>query len=173
MPETDFIAIAAGTVPGTVTRIVEGDDGTEVQMTDELTDQEWLAKVESRALDLAVMSHQSRALDVVSKALSKEDTKKWKTFTGVIDRVTKEQSSTRGRIFLKTRPSERNPEGKEDVRTGRTDSSQSARDLANKAVALTGHRIQLFVELEPKNDGSGESVRIVHHIVDLGAVDDD
>lgn len=160
MTETDFIAVAAGSVEGTTV----DEDGT----VRALTDEQWLARVEQRALDLAVLSHQSQALTVVQSALSGVDKKRFKTFVSTIVDVEREESSTRGLIHLQSMPSENNETGEEVVRTGRTDSSQSARDLANKAVSLIDHRVRLFIELEPMGT-SGKSVRVVHHIVDLGA----
>lgn len=46
------------------------------------------------------------------------------------------------------------------------------RRLFQLARGLKGHRVRVWVEFEEKNDGSGQSVRMVRHLEDLG-VDDE
>ena len=89
-----------------------------------------------------------------------------KTFTATIVGGKIETSSTRVVVKLKTRPSERNPEGVEEARTERTD-TPAGREMSQRLRALKGHRVAIWVEIE-QIPGSDRRVRVVRHVEDLG-----
>ena len=133
--------------------------------TPDLSTTDYVREVRARALGLVQLSH-DRVFEVISRAYSRADEDKdFKMFTGTIQDVEKEESSTRALITLETRKSTHNPDGMEQVRTERTDSSEVARDLANAFYEAIGHRVLLFVEVQKTNDG--RKVRVVQHFVDL------
>lgn len=97
-----------------------------------------------------------------------------KIFFGTVLSVRREESSTRGVVSLKTRPSKFHPDGIEDARTDRTgskDAPEAGRDLARLLTTLVGHRVQLWVELEKPagtaNEGD-KGFRVIRHVKDLG-----
>ncbi|MGC0252651.1 hypothetical protein [Pseudactinotalea sp. Z1748] len=90
-----------------------------------------------------------------------------KVFTGVVTKVVREKSSTRGKITLKTQPSKHYPDGLEPVRTERTDGADGeGLALAKRLSGLKGHRVLVWVEMQETSDGN--QVRIVQHVEDLG-----
>lgn len=89
-----------------------------------------------------------------------------KTFVASIVKVTKEQSSTRGVVTLRTTPNEHHPDGTETARTERTD-NPVGRSMARRLVRLVGHRALLWVEVEPMANGTRKS-RVIRHVEDLG-----
>jgi hypothetical protein len=95
-----------------------------------------------------------------------EQVERSKTFTATIVGGKIETSSTRVVVKLKTRPSERNPEGVEEARTERTD-TPAGRAMSQRLRALKGHRVAIWVEVEPI-PGSDKKVRVVRHAEDLG-----
>lgn len=98
----------------------------------------------------------------VSKAL--EDMDACKVFDGVIEKVEAETTSTRGLITLATAVSKWSPDGKEQVRTERTDNA-AGKLMARTLHDLIGHRVRLWVEVVTTTKGSA---RIVRHAKDLG-----
>ena len=94
-----------------------------------------------------------------------------KVFTAVITEVVKEQSSTRGLVTLRARPSQFHPDGIEQARTERTDSPEGLL-MARTLRALTGHRVALWIEEQTTGDGA-RKVRVIQQVKDLGWADDD
>jgi hypothetical protein len=92
-----------------------------------------------------------------------------KVFTGVVESIRKEQSSTRGVIVLQTRESIHHPDGREEVRTERTDKAVGLA-MARRVRELRGHRVMVWVEIEEIANGQ-RKVRVLRHIEDLGAAD--
>lgn len=94
-----------------------------------------------------------------------ETTEKVKTFRGTITGVDKEVTSERGVVFLKTKPSEWHPDGKENLRTERVD-SVDGREMARLAQSLIGHQVTITVGVEvmPNHKKS----RVMRGIQDLG-----
>jgi hypothetical protein len=95
-----------------------------------------------------------------------EQVERSKTFTATIVGGKIESSSTRVVVKLKTRPSERNPDGMEEARTERTD-TPAGKAMSQRLRALKGHRVAIWVEVEPI-PGSDRKVRVVRHVEDLG-----
>jgi hypothetical protein len=89
-----------------------------------------------------------------------------KTFVATIVKVTKENSSTRGVVTLRTTPNEHHPDGIETARTERTD-NPIGRSMARRLVKLVGHRALLWVEVEAIANGSRKS-RVIRHVEDMG-----
>ena len=87
-----------------------------------------------------------------------EQVERSKTFTATIVGGKIETSSTRVVVKLKTRPSERNPEGVEEARTERTD-TPAGREMSQRLRALKGHRVAIWVEIE-QIPGSDRRVRV-------------
>jgi hypothetical protein len=96
-----------------------------------------------------------------------EQVERSKTFTATIVGGKIERSSTRVVVTLKTRPSERNPEGIEEARTERTD-TPAGKAMSQRLRCLKGHRVVIWVEVE-QIPGSDRRVRVVRHVEDMGA----
>ena len=94
-----------------------------------------------------------------------------KVFTAVITEVVKEQSSTRGLVTLRARPSQFHPDGVEQARTERTDGPEGLL-MARTLRGLTGHRVALWIEEQITGNGA-RKVRVIQHVKDLGWADDD
>ena len=94
-----------------------------------------------------------------------------RVFTAVITEVVKEQSSTRGLVTLRARPSQFHPDGIEQARTERTDSPEGLL-MARTLRALTGHRVALWIDEQTTGNGA-RKVRVIQHVKDLGWADDD
>ena len=94
-----------------------------------------------------------------------------KVFTAVITEVVKEQSSTRGLVTLRARPSQFHPDGIEQARTERTDGPEGLL-MARTLRGLTGHRVALWIEEQTTGNGA-RKVRVIQHVKDLGWADDD
>ncbi|PPG15016.1 hypothetical protein [Rathayibacter rathayi] len=102
------------------------------------------------------------------EAIRAEATTKTTTFYGTLLFVDKEITSTRGVMFLKTRPSDHHPNGKELVRTDRTDTVEG-QEVAKKAQTLVGHRVAVTMRIEKAViAGKNRTVRVVHAIVSNG-----
>lgn len=87
---------------------------------------------------------------------------------GVIESVTREESSTRGIVTLLGRPSRFHADGREQARTDRTDGADGrGLAMARRLTELVGHRVLLYVYQEPIGDGE-TTVRVVTHVEDLG-----
>lgn len=91
-----------------------------------------------------------------------------KVFPATVLGITKEQSSTRGLVTLKTAPSQYNQDGTETARTDRTDTFEGLK-MAQRIRALKGHRVMVWVTLEEFDSARGKSkVRVVTHVEDMG-----
>lgn len=99
-----------------------------------------------------------------------------KHFTGTLLRVDKEERSTRAVLTLETGSNREAkdaitkaplPEGQEQVRSERTDSDEG-KIIAMEAKALVGRRVLLTVYLEQMSGNSGQKVRVLQDIQDLG-----
>ncbi len=121
----------------------------------------WQGRVEEMIARLTAMcaetSPSARLIEQVERS---------KTFTATIVGGKIERSSTRVVVILKTRPSERNPDGVEEARTERTD-TPAGKAMSQRLRALKGHRVAIWVEVEPI-PGSDRKVRVVRHVEDLG-----
>ncbi len=122
----------------------------------------WNARVAQLAASITAMCKPDSPLAKIVDSVSVS-----KVFTAIITNVKKEQSSTRGLVTLKAKPSKFHPDGIEQARTDRTDSSESARMLAKRLLSLVGHRVTLWVEVESINGGESK-VRVIRHVEDLG-----
>lgn len=121
----------------------------------------WRAQVLSNVASITAMfdenSDAMKIIDSVSNA---------KVFPATVIGIEKEKSSTRGLVNLKTRPSERHPDGIEQARTERTDSERGLA-MARRMRDLIGHRVLLWIDLQKMSSGSA-SVRVIAHVEDLG-----
>ncbi|MDQ2740463.1 MAG: hypothetical protein M3Y35_18010 [Actinomycetota bacterium] len=122
----------------------------------------WSAKVASLTASIAAMCSPESSLAKVVNGVAAS-----KVFTAVVTDVVKEQSSTRGLVTLKAKPSKFHTDGVEQARTDRTDSSEAARNLARRLRGLIGHKVALWVEVEEINGGAAK-VRVIRHVEDLG-----
>lgn len=89
-----------------------------------------------------------------------------KVFSATLFGIKKEQSSTRGKATLKTKPSKFHEDGIEEARTERTDTAIGLA-MARRLRGLVGHRVLLWVEVEEINGGASK-VRVIRHVEDLG-----
>lgn len=89
------------------------------------------------------------------------------SFPATIVAVELERSSKRAVVTLRTRPSDRNPDGIETARTERWD-HPLGKAMARRARSLTGHRVVVWIERESTSDGQ-RKVRVIRHLKDLGA----
>lgn len=126
-------------------------------------------RVKKQASDIYIMTQDRSPISQHLATLEK-----CKVFTAVITDVKKEKSSTRGVVTLKTRPSKENEKGVETARTDRTENDKNSEGtaMARRLVELKGHRVLLWIYLEPMGS-SGRTVRVVKHVVDLGTASDD
>lgn len=119
----------------------------------------WNATVERQAARISVLVSAkgdiAKTLDAIENA---------SIYTATVVSVTKEASSTRGLVQLKTKPSTNYPDGIEPIRTERTD-SPSGLGMAKAMRSLIGHKVVIWKEIQ-KYDGG--TVRIVRHVEDLG-----
>jgi len=122
----------------------------------------WQAKVADTAARITALIHEKSP---VSKLVEQVST--CKVFPATVSGISKEKSSTRGLVTLKTSPSKFHADGVETARTERTD-NEMGRAMATRIKSLVGHRVMLWVELESVNDGATK-VRIIRHVEDLGA----
>lgn len=146
---------------------VQQADGSTINVVDEAAYQ---SAVRENAIAIAVMASENgpigKALDQLANS---------RPFIATIAAVEKEQSSTRAFITLHT-GTERSskgpggrelPAGYEGIRTERTD-NPVGRSLAIKARNLIGHRVTVWIENEALANGSGQTVRVLRHVEDLG-----
>jgi hypothetical protein len=117
--------------------------------------------------DFANLSYDQLVNDVADQVVKIQDaiSRSDKSFLGTVVSITKEQSSTRGVVVLHT-GTDRDPNGNETVRTDRTDDPDGLM-MARKVRALRGHKVLVYVELEPSKDGQ-RKFRVLRHIVDKG-----
>jgi hypothetical protein len=89
-----------------------------------------------------------------------------KVFPATILAIKKEDSSTRGLATLKTRVSDRNPEGTEQARTERSD-SPIGMAMARKLRGLRYHKVLVWVDVQTMSNSTNK-VRVISHVEDLG-----
>lgn len=122
---------------------------------------DWEVQVAMAAARITAMLSEgsmiSRAIEQVDASVS---------FPATILGVEIEKSSKRAVLTLRTRPSDRNPDGVEKARTERYD-HPLGREMARRARSLTGHRVVVSIERESTSDGQ-RKVRVVRHLEDLG-----
>jgi len=122
----------------------------------------WLASVHEQAARITAMCSPTSSL-----AKTIESVERSKVFTATVLSCTKEKSSTRGLVTLRTRPSKFHPDGVETARTERTDTGGLGLAMARRLRLLTGHRVAVWIDLEKIEDGARE-MRLVRHVEDLG-----
>jgi len=121
----------------------------------------WVASVHDMAARIATMCTPTSSVSKLVQSVANS-----KVFTGTVLGITKESSSTRGVVTLKTRPSKFHPDGTEQARTERTDSAVGLA-MARRIRSLVGHQVVLWVEVEIISDG-GAKVRVIRWVEDLG-----
>lgn len=93
-------------------------------------------------------------------------------FTGVIHGVFLNKVSKRCTVKMFTNVTARREDGMEDVNTERTDRVDGMA-VAQKAKALKGHRVLVYVEMEAFTAGGEvKKMRIIRRILDLGLAPD-
>lgn len=122
----------------------------------------WNTKVATAAASITAMCDAKSRLAKVIDGVSNS-----KVFTGTVLGITREESSTRGLVKLKTRPSENHPDGIEDARTERTDTDMGIAMARKIREELLGHKIAVWIENQPLGS-SGKTVRVIQHVEDLG-----
>ncbi|MGW8431189.1 hypothetical protein ACWGJ9_08695 [Curtobacterium citreum] len=137
----------------------------------ELANTAWDQSLKGNARDIKIMltdrSAISKQLNQLDKAIG--DSADGKVFVGTVVHVSKEERSTRAVVNVHTgteRETPGVPAGQEQVRTDRTDNSDG-QAIARLATRLIGHRVTLYIELEPMKGGQ-KKVRVLRHIEDLG-----
>lgn len=121
----------------------------------------WSVALHENAVALAFHASPGSQLGRLLEATGSD---RFKTFPGTVVSVDKEASSTRGLVTLATRPSQHHPDGREQVRTERTDTGVGL-SMARRLRSLVGHRVLVWVEVEEYDGGK---VRVVRHAEDLG-----
>jgi hypothetical protein len=123
-----------------------------------------LAKATDIASELVIQSHPrsrlSQRLDRLAESAP---------IHGVIESIEREESSTRGVVTIKTRPSKFHPDGLEQARTERTDNADGAK-MARTLQSLVGHRVLLYVFREPISGGEVK-IRVISYVTDLGVAE--
>lgn len=162
-------AAVTATGPQTAfTQVVTAPNGETMTVVDPAA---WQAAVVGNAIQIAVMASESGAVGRALKQIEES-----KVFTCTVVSVEKEARSTRGFVIVHT-GTERAakdmrgnplPEGFEVFRTERTDSPIGVA-MARKIRGLIGHRVLVWVEVEPiPGDAEGRKARVVRHVEDLG-----
>lgn len=132
---------------------------------------------------VAELSEGSASWKLIDRMTGNADGLDLKNFVGTIVKVTREKSSTRGKLLLYTGTKQDVEDGKnadgskrylpagyEIVRTDRTDDPEGLM-VASEAKALLGHRILVWVILEPWASDANRKTRVLIHLMDLGADD--
>ena len=125
------------------------------------TDDTWTARVGDLAARITVMCQDGSDVAAIVDGIGVA-----KRFTATVLAVTREQSSTRALVRLRTAPSQFHADGLEDARSERTD-RPSGLAMARRLTMLVGHRVLLWVEVAVMNGGAGK-VRVIRHVEDLG-----
>lgn len=120
----------------------------------------WQAELVQNFLRLRLLMEEDSEVGVALESIDK-----CKVFDGVVESVEVEEKSTRALITLVTGVSKWSPDGREQVRTDRTDKA-AGKLMARQLHDLIGHRVRLWVEVVTTTKGSA---RIVRHAKDLGA----
>ncbi|ATG52087.1 hypothetical protein CFK38_11555 [Brachybacterium vulturis] len=122
---------------------------------------------------VAELSEGSASWKLIDRMTGNAEGLDLKNFVGTIVKVTREKSSTRGKLLLYTGTKKKvdgvDP-GYEIVRTERTDGPDGLM-VASEAKALLGHRVLVWVILEPWASDSDRKTRVLVHLMDLGADD--
>lgn len=132
---------------------------------------------------VAELSEGSASWKLIDRMTGNAEGLDLKNFVGTICKVTREKSSTRGKLLLYTGTNQdvedgKNPDGSkkylpqgyEIVRTERTDDPEGLM-VASEAKALLGHRVLVWVILEPWANNPNKKTRVLVHLMDLGADD--
>ncbi|MCU6479110.1 hypothetical protein [Arthrobacter sp. A2-55] len=126
---------------------------------------DWNSRLKLNAKKLTAMlsetSDISKTVDMLAEC---------KVFVGTILYVTKEKSSKRGFVGLKTQESKFSPDGVETVRTEITEGNPDVNEFCRNLRNLTGHRVLVYVFMDKSEDGT-RKFRVLQHVEDLGAVD--
>lgn len=122
---------------------------------------------------VAELSEGSASWKLIDRMTGNAEGLDLKNFVGTIVKVTREKSSTRGKLLLYTGTNQEvdgvDP-GYEIVRTERTDDPEGLM-VASEAKSLLGHRVLVWVVLEPWANNPNKKTRVLVHLMDLGADD--
>ena len=122
---------------------------------------------------VAELSEGSASWKLIDRMTGQTEGVDLKNFVGTIAKVTREKSSTRGKVLLYTGTKKEidglDP-GYEIVRADRTDDPEGLM-VASEAKALVGHRVLVWVVLEPWASDTARKTRVLVHLMDLGADD--
>ena len=122
---------------------------------------------------VAELSEGSASWKLIDRMTGNAEGVELKNFVGTIAKVTREKSSTRGKVLLHTgtkKEIDGLEPGYEIVRTDRTDDPDGLM-VASEAKALLGHRVLVWVVLEPWASDTNRKTRVLVHLMDLGADD--
>lgn len=111
----------------------------------------------------------TRVVEVVAGARDRDD-ETCKCFTGTLVGLKRETSSNRMVLRLRTRPSDRNREGVESLRTEPTWRPAGVA-MAERLRTLKNHRLLVYVDMQRMKDGN--RVRVLSTFVDLGLDESD
>lgn len=158
---TQKIILEAIALAGGKQTVDRADDEGEIVTVEETEDQ-WLGRVAENARTIyMVMNDKDSPVREALKRLEEST-----PYPANIVKVVKEKTSNRAVVHLETKPTKRNPEGRETLRTDRFD--EGGRPLATMARNHAGRRVMVWKYMEPATDGSGEKYRILAHLKDLG-----
>lgn len=153
-PLTIAAAHAAGPIP----------DGRESQ---------WLAQVKDIAVNLAIadqdIDRKVALLNKISLGPNPQNggTKGWGIVRGTLRQVEVEARTRRGLLTYEAYDRKSDAMQTESIRTNFV-SDPDAAAMVEKAQGLIGHEVDLYKYQENKTDGSGETVKILAHLVDRG-----
>ena len=137
---------------------------------------QWQAEVLQAALALHQLASPrgpiGKYLDGIARVedhVANQRPKLGKIFVATVHESRREERTGRALITL-TSYNDKTGEWKQEVcRTDFLSNSDGlGLRLAKMARDLVGHKVRVWIELEPKQDGSGESVRMLRHLEDLG-----
>lgn len=94
-----------------------------------------------------------------------------KPFLANIVDVDFEKSSQRPKVEIEVRPSKRNPDGVETIRSLRVD-DRGGRDLEKRLHKLVDHRVLVYKEMQVGKDDDSQKYRNIYDVVDLGKARD-
>lgn len=140
---------------------------TSVGPMGDLTPSDWTDKVTEQAVLIAKMTDPGSSVSKIIGAITDN-----KVFAAKITGLNKEVSTTRGVVDLETAPSKWHPDGKEQIRTERTDGADGAGiKMAKRIQELIGHNVLVYMFKEPdpsKPDDPKAGFRTVVRVEDLG-----
>lgn len=124
---------------------------------------DWETPVAARAVEIvALLSERSS----VSQAVAQIEAST--AFATTIVAVELERLSKRALVTMRSRPTERRPDGIEHARSERYD-DPLGRLMAQRLRSLVGHRVTMWIEREAATSSPDRKVRVIRHVVDLGA----